>query len=286
MAADLRALRDYVTAAPSGIQSRGDGTVLLQVTHSNLKAVFMELRFDMHMTVARVKDKLVSHVGTNASAMTLSLRSPQGQTLYARLEDERMLGFYSPEDGCVLHVADADPFSLSRGGGLEDLSQVEKYTMSDADYDKRENTYRKFKQKKLEEDPNWSFYGEIAKRTGQQQMAGAGATKEKAGDEHMGAEAEEIKVGQRCEVSPGGRRGVVRFVGKAGDVEGGAGVLPAGWWVGVEYDEPLGKHDGSVKGARFFTCAENFGAMVRPDKVVTGDFPPIADELFDSDDEL
>lgn len=285
MAADMRALREYVTAAPSGIQSRGDGTVLLQVTHSNLKAVFMELRFDMRATIARVKDKLVSHVGTNASAMTLSLRSARGETLFARLEDAHMLGFYSPEDGCVLHVADADPFSLSRGGALEDLSQVEKYTMSDADYDQRDNTYRKFKQKKLEEDPNWSFYGEIAKRTGQVRATGV-APAVKAGDDHMGAEAEKIAVGDRCEVSPGGRRGVVRFVGKPGAVEGGEGVLPAGWWVGVEYDEPLGKHDGSVKGARFFACAENFGAMVRPDKVVTGDFPPIADGLFDSDDEL
>jgi hypothetical protein len=30
-----------------------------------------------------------------------------------------------------------DPFSLSRNGGLEDVSQVEKYRMSDEDYTKR-----------------------------------------------------------------------------------------------------------------------------------------------------
>lgn len=56
------------------------------------------------------------------------------------------------------------------------------------------------------------------------------------------------QVGNRCEVNPGGKRGEVRFLGK----------IPAiapGWWVGVLYDEPVGKNDGSVKGQRFFECA-------------------------------
>lgn len=46
-----------------------------------------------------------------------------------------------------------------------------------------------------------------------------------------------IKVGSRCEVEPGGKRGVVKFVGRAEP-------LGHGFWVGVQYDEPLGKHDG------------------------------------------
>ena len=54
----------------------------------------------------------------------------------------------------------------------------------------------------------------------------------------------------------------------------------------MEYDEPLGKNNGSVKDVKCFECADNFGAMIRPDKVKVGDFPPIADDLFESDDEL
>ena len=309
MAADMQALRAYVTAPSSGIQNRdSESTVLLHVTHSNLKAVFMELRFDMHITIGSLKEKLMTHVGTNASSMSLSLKAPDKQLMFASLEDSRMLGYYSPVDGCIVHVTDNDPFSLSAQGGLEDLSKVQKYEMSDADYNARENTYRKFKEQKLLEDPNWSFYGEIAKRTGQSLEPKV----EKVTDEnYMHEFVEGIQVGLRCEVSPGARRGWVRYVGKQpmkvskSDNSGEEGmnpgddasvaqevgasekaVLPLGWWVGVEYDEPLGKNNGTVKGVKFFTCAENFGAMIRPDKVTVGDFPPLADDLFNSDDEL
>lgn len=41
----------------------------------------------------------------------------------------------------------------------------------------------------------------------------------------------------RCEVEPGAKRGTVKFVGRAE-------ALGCGFWVGVQYDEPLGKHDG------------------------------------------
>jgi hypothetical protein len=48
MSASLAALRDYVTA-DTGVQHRADSTVLLSVTHSNLRSTFMELRFDLHV---------------------------------------------------------------------------------------------------------------------------------------------------------------------------------------------------------------------------------------------
>uniref|UniRef100_A0A803MGF8 CAP-Gly domain-containing protein n=1 Tax=Chenopodium quinoa TaxID=63459 RepID=A0A803MGF8_CHEQI len=75
-----------------------------------------------------------------------------------------------------------------------------------------------------------------------------------------------IKVGDRCQVQPGDKRGIVKYVGQAEN-------LGPGFWVGVQYDEPLGKHDGLVKGTRYFDCPPLHGAMVRPDKVQVGDFP-------------
>ena len=92
----------------------------------------------------------------------------------------------------------------------------------------------------------------------------------------MAEEAQAMKVGDRCEVYPGGKRGSVQFVGK----------IPAiapGWWIGVQYDEPVGKNDGSVKGARFFRCPPNYGGFLRPDQVVVGDFPE--EDIFASDPE-
>ena len=51
---------------------------------------------------------------------------------------------------CVLHCIDTDPTSLSANGWLEDVSKVQKYEISDEAYNLRENTYRKFKEKKLQ----------------------------------------------------------------------------------------------------------------------------------------
>ena len=52
MSASLAALREYVLA-DTGAQAKADSTVLLSVTHSNLRAVFMELRFDLSVCIPR-----------------------------------------------------------------------------------------------------------------------------------------------------------------------------------------------------------------------------------------
>jgi tubulin-specific chaperone B len=59
----------------------------------------------------------------------------------------------------------------------------------------------------------------------------------------------------------------------------------AGWWVGVMFDEPLGKGDGCAKGKRYYDCQAGFGSFVRPDMVKVGDYPPLEDDLC-SEDEL
>jgi tubulin-folding cofactor B len=39
--------------------------------------------------------------------------------------------------------------------------------------------------------------------------------------------------------------------------------LPKGWWIGVKFDEPVGKNDGSVKknGVRLFECDDGYGSF-------------------------
>lgn len=81
----------------------------------------------------------------------------------------------------------------------------------------------------------------------------------------------DIPIGARCEVESAEpslhKRGTVRYVGPT-DFGSAGGV-----WVGIEYDEPMGKNDGSFEGRRYFTCAPKFGVFVRPDKVKVGDYP-------------
>ncbi|KAK4491131.1 hypothetical protein RD792_001855, partial [Penstemon davidsonii] len=160
-----------------------------------------------------------------------------------------------------LHIIDLDPSSVTSGGWLEDTSLVEKYKISEEAYDKLDGTYRKFKEKIGPQHPSHepkiidSYMEELCANI----KVGMGLflfrflllTKQ---------------VGDRCQVEPGEKRGVVKFVGLAE-------TLAPGYWVGVQYDEPLGKHNGMVKGKRYFECPPLCGGIVRPDKVKVGDFP-------------
>lgn len=90
-----------------------------------------------------------------------------------------------------------------------------------------------------------------------------------------------IVLGARCRMLPDSdhRRGVVRFVGEIEEIPG------VGVWVGAELDEPTGKNDGSVKGARYFECKAGFGVFVKPERVEIGEFP-VLDDLMDEDEEF
>jgi tubulin-folding cofactor B len=65
---------------------------------------------------------------------------------------------------------------------------------------------------------------------------------------------------------------------------GKAPPLPAGYWVGIRFDEPVGKNDGSVSGVRFFEAPAGYGGLHRPAAVTVGDFPEL--DEFASDDEI
>ncbi|KAK6944437.1 Ubiquitin-like domain [Dillenia turbinata] len=238
----------------SRLQIQGDESVLLRVTHSNIKSFSPDVRFSLLMTVEAVKEKLWKKCGTSVGSMSLELYDETGSKVSDLSDNFRPLGFYSPQDGYRLHVIDLDPSSVTSGGWLEDTSLVEKYKISNEAYDKLDGTFRKFKEKLVQQNPNLDA---------------------KIPDNYMEDLCANIKAGDRCEVEPGEKRGVVKFVGQAE-------TLAPGFWVGIQYDEPLGKHDGMVKGARYFDCPPLHGAMVRPDKVKVGDYPER--NLFEEDE--
>ena len=71
-------------------------------------------------------------------------------------DDNLSLEHYGALNGYTIHCIDGNP--NARKGEFDDVSQVEKYVMSDADYDKKEDTYRNFKKRQLAKDPNWKVF--------------------------------------------------------------------------------------------------------------------------------
>ncbi|KAG5190236.1 putative tubulin-specific chaperone B [Tribonema minus] len=277
MSADMAALKGWVTAADANMyKSLPHGTVSLTVTHSNLKATMIELKFDLHQTIESVKRKIYTHCGTKPDSQKLQLRSA-GRVLTMLADDSRMLGYYGAESGMEVHVMDTDPFSLSRGGGLEDVSLVQKYRMTDEEYDQRKGTLRSWIKEHKAKDPKW-----VAPWNGGPTDAQLDAQAKEAEAPPPGPESVEgMKVGDRCEVSPGGRRGAVMFLG---EVEG----MAPGYWVGVRFDEPVGRGNGTVKGKQIFVTEEKHASFIRPKNVAVGDYPEkdLLDELDDSEDEI
>jgi len=247
-----------------------EGIVSVSCTHNLLRKEMKELRLDLHGSVATLKDKLYRHCGTMPNHMALVLKS-DGKVICELDDDDKMLGYYGVQSGMEIKIVDQNPHSLAKGGGLEDVSLVKKYVMTDAEYDRREDSVRTFKKKKLKEDPKFRFFPK--------NQGNNGETKEKRAPASA-TDVEKMKVGDRCEISPGARRGKIGFVGEV--------IFAVGHWVGVVLDEPLGRNDGTVKGKRYMECPARRGVFVDPRNVVAGDFPEVSfdDELSSSDEEL
>lgn len=228
-----------------------------------------------------------------------------------------MLGYYNVESGNVVHVVDEDPFSLSKNGGLTDTSLVEKYKMTNEEYDQRKGTVREYiKEQKMKKAMEKLINGDkpgaarvaaegegidsvahvigadavaaIKTATAEAAAAAAAASAGEGAAEAGAAPAAAafdstaicsgLAVGLRCEVQPGARRGVVRWLGECDE-------LKPGYWVGVQFDEPVGRSDGSVNGKVVFECSPGYGGFIRGKNIVVGDYPerdPFADDEDDT----
>jgi tubulin-folding cofactor B len=133
---EMAALRDYVCANDATrYNNQAEGILRMDVTHSNLIQRWHDIKFEDTMTVGQVKDKLYRHGGTPAAHQELYLRRGGGDIIFL-MEDHKPLKYYGARNGMEIHIKDTDPYSISKHGGLEDVSQVEKYNMKDDDYDK------------------------------------------------------------------------------------------------------------------------------------------------------
>lgn len=219
---------------------------------STLSSFESKGRFNRGITIAELKGKLEMIVGASASSMELELFSVTDQFLQKLDDNEGLLGSFPVDDDCRIHVIDRSGGQL---GEFTDVSKVEKFNLSDDAYEKRSDSARSFMKKHR------------VGRFNEEEMAKKKAEVE-AREEEQNAAAEAISVGSRCQVQVPGqptKLGTVMFVGTTD--------FKPGHWVGVKYDEPLGKNDGSVNGKRYFECPNKYGAFVKPLSVTVGDFP-------------
>lgn len=267
-------LRDYVRA---GDETRFDGMAVgslrLDVTHSNLVQRWHDIVFHDDMTVIQVKEKLYRHGGTSCAFQELYLRRAPGDTVFL-MDDYQTLKFYGARSGMELHINDLDPHSISLHGGLEDVSQVEKYVMADEEYDKMKNTVRAIRREKEEA----AARAEAARR----KEAGENDENAEVNKPHaLELTHEEIAaaypLGGRCECDPGARRGTIRHAGPI--------INTKGLFIGICLDEPQGNNDGSKDGKRYFDCpGDKYGVFAKLENVRVGDYPER--DPFASDDEF
>lgn len=190
MATDFEKLRNYVLEAEEPKYLAPEGQVRLDVisevlngsptnSANNLK------NFSLDLSMDQFKQKLEMFVGTAPNFMKLELYDQTGTQKVADLDNANAkLGDYQPRGGMKIYVVDTDPNNTIKQ--LQDTTDVEKYTMSEEEYNKREGTYRKWKEQSKAANPPAATAAE---------------------------EMPDFKIGDRCQFVEGERRGTVMYVG-------------------------------------------------------------------------
>jgi len=235
-----------------------DPILRLHLTGGSNSSMFNEHKFSKSLTIKDLKDKLEIIMGVTSNSMKLQVFDTEDKPLFWLNDDSSLLGSFHIDDGMRINVTGSSLISDYSEGG-----DVPKFELADDEYDKKRDSVRDFlrRNKKGKYDPEF-----------QKKQAEMAQSKEEIENKYK----EEIKAGMRCKVSnpkQPPRRGEVMFVGYTD--------FKPDLWVGVRYDEPFGKNDGSVAGKKYFSCPMNYGSFVRPKFVEVGDFGEL-----DIDDEL
>lgn len=237
-----------------------------------------ERRINPQWTISELKGRLEIITGIPPSSQKLCIYgvskvSPPtpvvADTSKGETEETKTLEGYTIAQYGRIHVDDLRP--AAQRENYTDVSEVEKYVMPEEEYAKRSDTVLAWHKK--------NQLGRFAPKTSEEQLQKQEQIELKV------IETRGIAVNKRCRVINNAagesdeRRGTVRFVGKVPDIKSFHF-----YWIGVEYDEPLGKNDGSIQGKRYFDAKPQYGSFVLPELVEVGDFPELS--LLSDDEEL
>ena len=242
-----------------------NSTVLVTI-HAPTVPIVSERRLPSDTALLAIKGRLELLCGVPPEAQKLSIWSSRTDdkdsrpSLILHLNENhasKTLEELGVKDGMGILLEDQRSRSERDQFGAEEEEKVQKYEMDDETYAQRSDTVLAYKQR---------------------MKMGRFGDSQSTSSSDAGQLPDQYKVNARCEVE-GSRRGTIRYVGET--------EFAKGHWIGVEYDEPVGKNDGSVAGKRYFSCTHKFGGFVKPEKVNVGDFPvrSIEDEL-DEDEEM
>jgi tubulin-folding cofactor B len=230
--------------------------VKVHISTSKDDISFNEKRFPKDLAISDLKAKLELITGGNCHTMQIEAYDKNNKHICTLADNDALLGSYPIDDGMRLHVV--DKFSIRNE---LDFGNVPKFECSEEEYSKKSDSVRAF----LLKNKLGQYNEENAKK------------KEKQMEEEKKL-AESTPIGSRCKVTVSNAPSRLGSVMYTGPVE----TLP-GFWIGVKYDEPLGKNNGTFKGKTYFECPDNYGAFVKPQNVECGDFP---EEDYDLNEEI
>ncbi|KAG7193204.1 uncharacterized protein KQ657_000964 [Scheffersomyces spartinae] len=229
-----------------------------------------ERRISPQWTTEHLKEKLEHITGIPPQSQELHHYPTHSSNSYKIIgqDPDTTVSAYAIAPYSRIHVLDKNPDS-ELGALVDDEatgSTSEEFKLTEEEYSKREGSVLQWKQSnKL-----GRFDPEYVKRKNETL-------------EENESKAKNIKVGDRCRIIniQGERRGEVKFVGKINELDKGENI-----WVGIEFDEPVGKNDGSIDGTRIFSSRPSHGSFLKPKIVEVGDFPELNPFDNDSEDEL
>lgn len=185
------------------------------MTHS----VTISIRFNIQIWFSiHFQQKL--EVITGGCAGTMQLQLFKGENLIAQLtDDDADLASYSIQNDMRIHVVDNVQTNIFGD------ANVEKFELSEKQYDEKRNTLRGFLKSNKLGKYNAEEMAAIEERKRQDEL-------------EQQQKADSINIGNRCLVTAKGPRriGTVRYKGTFH--------AKPGIFIGVEFDEPLGIHDG------------------------------------------
>lgn len=132
----------------------GSSSQLLKVNleHSISSSKIPEVRYDPYQSILSIKENIEKRYGSDVKFMKLLLKDNKGKVISSMEEDNRTLAFYGAENGHIIHVLDMNPNSIHKE--IEDLASIEKYVISEEDYDKIPENFRKWKKHLMETNPD------------------------------------------------------------------------------------------------------------------------------------